>query len=175
MGTRKAIFLDRDGVINKEINYLYRIKDFELIDGVIPALQFFKKLGFLLIVITNQAGVGRGYYTENDVIKLHHYMENIFSENECAVDRVYYCPHGPNDNCECRKPKPGMIVQAVKEFDIDLNESWLIGDKNTDLLAGKNAGVKNLVLVRSGHIVNEEEPLAHYIFDSIYNVIDMLS
>lgn len=170
----KAIFLDRDGVINKEVNYLYKIEDFVLINGVFESLKHYRESGYIIIVITNQAGVGRGYYSEDDVLKLHKYMNGLFKNNHCFVDKIYYCPHTPDDGCKCRKPKPGMILEAAKEFNIDLKSSWIIGDKESDILAGKNAGIDKTILVRSGHPIDETSTQSSYILDSIYNSIEII-
>ncbi len=135
----KAIFLDRDGTINVEKNYLYKIEDFELLPGVIDALKQLQRAGYLLIVITNQSGIGRGYYTEDDFLKLNNWMVNMFKEQGITITEVYYCPHIPNAqiekyrmDCNCRKPKIGMYEQAVLDHNIDLSKSYAIGDKIRD-------------------------------------------
>ena len=149
----KALFLDRDGVINKEKNYLYKIEDFEFIDGVFETCKYFQEKGYLIIVITNQAGIARGKYTEDDYQTLTNWMIKEFEKNNIKISKVYYCPHHPDfsGDCECRKPNPGMILQAKKDFDIDLSQSILVGDKNSDIEAGINAGIKMNYLVETGH------------------------
>lgn len=149
----KALFLDRDGVINKEKNYLYKIEDFEFIDGVFETCKYFQDNGYLIIVITNQAGIARGKYTEDDYQTLTNWMIKEFEKNNIKISKVYYCPHHPDfsGDCECRKPNPGMILQAKKDFDIDLSQSILVGDKNSDIEAGINAGIKMNYLVETGH------------------------
>ena len=148
----KALFLDRDGVINKEKNYLYKIEDFEFIDGVFETCKYFQDNGYLIIVITNQAGIARGKYTEDDYQTLTNWMIKEFEKNNIKISKVYYCPHHPDfsGDCECRKPNPGMILQAKKFFDIDLSQSILVGDKNSDIEAGINAGIKINYLVKTG-------------------------
>lgn len=135
----KAIFLDRDGTINVEKHYLYKIEDFEFLPGVIEALKMLQDAGYLLIVITNQSGIGRGYYTENDFKVLNDWMVNTLKEKGIVISAVYYCPHLPDakilkyrKDCECRKPKLGMYYQAIKDFNIDLSQSYAIGDKIRD-------------------------------------------
>jgi D-glycero-D-manno-heptose 1,7-bisphosphate phosphatase len=152
---KKALFLDRDGVINKEKNYLYKIEDFEFIDGVFETCKYFQDKGYLIIVITNQAGIARGKYSETDFNKLTKWMIKEFEKQNIEISKVYYCPHHPDftGECECRKPKPKMILNAQQEFDIDLENSILVGDKNSDIEAGINAGIKNLFLVKTGHII----------------------
>jgi D-glycero-D-manno-heptose 1,7-bisphosphate phosphatase len=153
----KAIFLDRDGVINKEKEYLYRINDFEFIDGVFPTLKYFQKKGYLLFIITNQSGINRGFYTIDDFIALNRWMIHEFNKMDIQIAEVYFCPHTPEEKCKCRKPKPKMILDAKKEFDLDLENSILIGDKNSDIETGIKAGVHNLFLVTTGHLINENK------------------
>lgn len=176
MEINKAVFLDRDGTINKEVNYLYRPEDFQFIENTIESIKIFHKLKYKVIVITNQSGVARGYYTEDDVKKLHKHIDELLANKGTYVDHYYYCPHyseGTVDEykktCECRKPKVGMIVDAVKDFDIDLNESIIIGDKEIDAQTGKNAGIGKCVLVRTGHKIDEHVTVADEVFDNLYN------
>lgn len=139
----KALFLDRDGTINIEKNYVYKIEDFEFIEGVLGLILKYYKQGFLIIIITNQAGIARGYYTDKNYKNLTNWMLNQFDLNGIKISGVYYCPHHPEitGNCNCRKPNPGMINQAIHEFNIDASKSILIGDKKSDILAGENAGI----------------------------------
>lgn len=143
----KALFLDRDGTINIEKNYVYLIDDFEFIEAMIPVIKKYAEQGFLIIIITNQAGIARGYYTENDYYILTDWMVAEFRKKGINIAKVYHCPHHPEitGECNCRKPNPGMILLALKDFDINPAESVLIGDKKSDILAGENAGIgKNL-------------------------------
>ncbi len=153
----KALFLDRDGVVNKEKNYLYKIEDFEFIDEVFETCKYFQEKGYLIIIITNQAGIARGKYTEDDYEILTNWMIKEFEKNNIKISKVYYCPHHPDfsGDCECRKPNPGMILQAQRDFDIDLSQSLLVGDKNSDIEAGINAGIKMNYLVETGHEIYE--------------------
>lgn len=135
----KAIFLDRDGTINVEKSYLYKIEDFEFLPGVVEALRKFQEAGYLLIIITNQSGIGRGYYTEKDFEKLNDWMVSTLKEKGVTINDVYFCPHLPDaknnkyrKDCECRKPKLGMFNQAIKEHDLDLSKCYTIGDKIRD-------------------------------------------
>ena len=150
---KKAIFLDRDGTINIEKGYLYKIADFEFIDGMPLAIQRWNKLGFLVIVVTNQAGIARGYYKEKDVEILHMYINEELSKYNAHIDKFYYCPHHPTEgkgkylkDCNCRKPKTGLFERAIEENDIDISESYLFGDKNSDLEAGKKLGIKSFLV-----------------------------
>lgn len=174
----KAVFLDRDGVINKEINYLYKAEDFEFIEGVFPALKPFQDQGYLLIIITNQSGIARGYYSEADFLNLNQWMLKQFEAQGVNIARVYYSPYHPEygigkykKDTTCRKPNPGMILQAKEEFNIELGESILIGDKETDIETGINAGIKINILVRSGHRINEESTKATLVVDSIKDLL----
>lgn len=165
----KALFLDRDGVINIEKEYLYKIEDFEFIDGVFETCKTFQDQGYLLIVITNQAGIARGKYTENDFAKLTQWMIQQFTHKEILISHVYHCPHHPEftGKCDCRKPNPDMIIQAKKAFNLDLSKSILVGDKEGDIQAGINAGISRNILVRSGHPIDETKTKATNILDSI--------
>ncbi|RMA93309.1 D-glycero-beta-D-manno-heptose 1,7-bisphosphate 7-phosphatase [Hydrogenothermus marinus] len=153
----KALFLDRDGVINKEKNYVHKIKDFEFIDTVFEACRYFQEKGYLIIVITNQAGIAKGLYTEKDFQVLTKWMIKEFEKRKIKISQVYYCPHHPDytGKCKCRKPEPGMILKAKKEFNIDLEKSILVGDKNSDIEAGIAAGIKHNYLISTGHIINK--------------------
>ena len=145
----KAVFLDRDGVINKkpaEHDYVKSWREFILLDGVTEALKLFHKLGFLTIVITNQAGISKGLMSEDALLDIHNKLNKLLSKSGIKIDYFYYCPHQIKDKCECRKPKPGMIEKAVKDLNINLENSILIGDTDTDLKLGQNAGVKTVIM-----------------------------
>ncbi|RIJ46086.1 HAD family hydrolase [Maribellus luteus] len=146
---RKALFLDRDGTINIDKDYLFRIEDFEFQPGIFDLIRSYSDQDYLIFIITNQSGIARGYYTENDYLQLTQWMTEQLQINGIHVEKVYHCPHHPEitGSCTCRKPKPGLIVQALKEYPIDPERSVLIGDKERDILAGQNAGIgKNLYI-----------------------------
>lgn len=156
---KKAIFLDRDGTINLEKNYLYKIEEFEFLPGVIEALKMLQNNGFLLIIITNQSGIARGYYSEKDFDILNSWMLRTFAENGIMIDKVYYCPHHPNAiipkykiECNCRKPKLGMFEAAIEEFNLDIKKCYTIGDKIRDCSICKST------LCRGFLISNNEDP-----------------
>jgi D-glycero-D-manno-heptose 1,7-bisphosphate phosphatase len=140
---QRALFLDRDGVINIEKNYLYKQEDFIFIDGIFDLCKHYQRLGYLIFVVTNQSGIARGYYTEDDFRKLSQWMVFMFKQNGIDIQKVYFCPHHPDisGECYCRKPKPGMIFEAQKEFNIDLANSLLVGDKERDVESALNAGI----------------------------------
>jgi D-glycero-D-manno-heptose 1,7-bisphosphate phosphatase len=165
----KALFLDRDGVINKEKNYLYKIDDFEFIDGVFETCRKFHQDGYLIIVITNQAGIARGLYSLGDYQKLTNWMNAKFLEHGVKISATYCCPHHPDfsGECACRKPSPGLLKTARNDFNIDMASSIFLGDKESDIEAGIGAGVGKNVLVRSGHKINKISTQANAILDSI--------
>jgi len=167
---QKVIFLDRDGVVNKEIGYLHKIKDFKFIDGVIDALIRIQNKGFKIIIITNQSGIGRGLYTIEDFHELNNWMINYLKSKKINILEVFFCPHLPEDNCKCRKPKPGLFKDAIRKFNINVNSSYSIGDKETDIIAAKSAGIKTTILVRSGHKIDENNSKADHIFNSLSDV-----
>ena len=143
----KALFLDRDGVINEDAGYVCEIEDFKFIDGIFDALREFTGAGYKLFVVTNQSGIGRGYYTQEQFDALNKFMLESFKKEQIFITKVYFCPHAPEQKCTCRKPNPKMILDAKDEFKIDLENSLMIGDKPSDVEAGKRAGVgKNFLL-----------------------------
>ena len=150
---QKAIFLDRDGTINKYVGFLRNIDDFELIDGVSEAIKMINSSGYLAIVVTNQPVIARGEVTFEQLDEIHNKMETLLGKEGAYLDAIYYCPHHPHKgyegeipelkfDCECRKPKPGMLLKAAEEFNIDLSNSWMVGDGDNDVLAGIAAGCK---------------------------------
>jgi D-glycero-D-manno-heptose 1,7-bisphosphate phosphatase len=134
---RPAVFFDRDGVLNVDRHYLYRREDWEWVPGAREALQLAHDAGFLCVVVTNQSGIARGYYSEEDLAELHSW---VAQQAGGLIDAFYHCPHGPESDCECRKPRPGMLLRAAQELDIDLSRSVLIGDKASDIEAATAAG-----------------------------------
>lgn len=146
---KPAIFLDRDGTINEEMGYINHPDRFIVFPYVAPSIKIFNELGFAVVVVTNQSGVARGYFPENLVKKLHQRMLEIVEDFGAKIDAVYYCPHHPSEglkeyriNCDCRKPKPGMIVQAQKDLNLNLSASYMIGDRYKDINFAKKLGVK---------------------------------
>lgn len=143
----KAVFLDRDGTINiNEPEHLYKIKDFKFSPYAISALSKLSKTDYKIIILTNQSGIGRGYFKEKDLKKLHSWLFEKLNRNGIRIDKFYYCPHRPENNCFCRKPKIGLLKSAVKDFAISLNKSWIIGDSPRDIIMGREANVKTIKL-----------------------------
>ena len=177
----KAIFLDRDGTLNIDYGYVHEIDNFKFIDGAIDALRELKKMGYMLVLVTNQSGIARGYFSEEQFLQLTEWMDWSLAEQDVDLDGIYYCPHHSEGNgeykedCDCRKPKPGMLLQAIKELKIDPTQSIMVGDKVEDLKAGIGAKVKMNVLVRTGKPVTEDgERVADYVLDSIVDLPGIL-
>lgn len=181
----KAIFLDRDGVINEEIDLLCGKSDIVLCEGVKEALRLLKDRGFYLIVITNQPVIGRGLIDEGGIEELHKYLN---SELDNLIDAFYFCPHHPNADleeyrktCDCRKPSPGMILKAAKDFDIDLKRSFMVGDMPSDITAGGKAGCKTVLMksennekiIETGKKFDVEEPL--YKIDNLLELMEIVN
>ena len=139
----RAVFLDRDGVINKErTDYVKNIQELEILPNVAEPIKKLKTAGFLIVVVTNQSAVNRGFAKHENIKEIHNRIQEFLKRNETLIDAFYYCPHRPDENCSCRKPQPGLIIRAAVELKIDLKSSWLIGDNSTDLQAAKSAGCK---------------------------------
>ena len=171
----KALFLDRDGVINEDSGYVYKPEDFHFIDGIFELCHAALDLGYLLIVITNQAGIARGYFTEKDFLALNKWMLSEFDRRDINITAVYFCPfheeHGTpeykKDSFD-RKPNPGMILKAKEEFDIDLKNSILIGDKDSDMEAGRRAGVGRLLLLKGKYPIESASDV--FCYDSLQDI-----
>jgi len=170
----KVIFLDRDGVVNQEIGYLYKTSDFKFIDGIFQACKYFQSHDYKIIIITNQSGISRGYYSENDFKILTEWMLKQFLIKDINILDVLHCPHGPESSCSCRKPKPGMLLKAQSLYNIEMLYSWMIGDKEEDIKAANAAGINNTILVKSGHTIDEQNSNAKYILKSIQECIQII-
>ena len=158
----KVVFLDRDGTINEEVNYLHRPEDLKILPGVPQAIKLLRDAGFRIVVVTNQAGVARGYYQPQDVEHLHEYLNRQLEKEGTWIDHFYYCPHHPvhgigeyKKECHCRKPEPGLLEMAEAEYQIDKAHSYMIGDKLLDVEAGKRYGVSG-ILVGTGYGKQED-------------------
>ncbi|WP_394136125.1 D-glycero-beta-D-manno-heptose 1,7-bisphosphate 7-phosphatase [Aliivibrio fischeri] len=181
--SKPAVFIDRDGVINVDHGYVHKRDDFEYIDGVFDATKKLKEMGYLLVLVTNQSGIARGMFTEDQFEILTEWMDWNFADNGVDFDGIYYCPHHPEatvekykEACDCRKPNPGMLVSAQRFLDIDMENSIMIGDKKEDMMAAQAAGVGTRILVRTGKPVTEEgEALATAVLDSVADVPKFLS
>lgn len=168
---QKSFFLDRDGVINVEKHYLYLSKDFEFVDGIFDLCHAAVQAGYCLIIVTNQSGIARGYYSEQQFHDLMSWVMNEFSKRNLTITDVFYCPHHRDHGkgkyrveCTCRKPQPQMLFDAAKKHDLNLSESIFVGDKLSDILAGKAACVGKTALVGTGHVVSEQAKISADVF-----------
>jgi len=153
-GLRKALFLDRDGVVNVEKNYLHKIEEFELVEGIVEVCRAYQESGYLIIIVTNQSGISRGYYSEEDFATLSQWMVEHFKTLGITITHIYHCPHHESIDgaCECRKPEPGMFLEAQKAYDLDMKMSVMIGDNERDIEAAQRAGVGMNILFSSNVI-----------------------
>lgn len=172
--SRKAAFIDRDGVLNEERAFVHRIEDFAFVAGAIEALQALQASGYALVVITNQSGLARGLYSEADYLALTAHMEERLRASGVRLDAVEYCPHlaeAPIErfrvDCECRKPKPGMLKRAIAALDIDPAASFLVGDRLSDIEAGRRAGIRHCFLVRTGNPLPDDAARADGVYDDL--------
>ena len=179
---QKAIFLDRDGTINKYVGFLKEIDQFELISGADDAIKLINQLGYLAIVITNQPVIARGDITVEELNDIHNKMETLLGKSGAYLDGIYYCPHHPDKgfereipelkfDCDCRKPKPGLLIKAAKDFNIDLENSWMIGDSIADIQAGKSAGCKTALIGTES--LNCEDILEKDLLEAVLKIISM--
>jgi D,D-heptose 1,7-bisphosphate phosphatase len=145
----KAVFIDRDGTINRDVPYCSRPEDFELLPGVGEGIRLLKEAGYKIIVITNQSGIARGYFTREMLDNIHTRMNAELAKYHASIDAIYYCPHHPDDNCDCRKPKPKMIFEAARDQKLDLAQSFVIGDSEKDVEMGIKAKCKESLLINS--------------------------
>ena len=142
----RALFLDRDGTIIHDPGYLSKIEQIKFYEGVIEKIVLLKKIGFKIFIITNQSGVGRGYFSEEKLNYIHDHLMKMMRDRNAGVDGLRYCPHAPDDGCECRKPSPKMVLSLSEKFNVDLKQSFFIGDKIQDVLTGKNSHCKTVLI-----------------------------
>ncbi len=151
----KAVFLDRDGVLNQEMgDYVCRMEDFHVLDNF-EALKTLQNKGYMLLVATNQGGLAKGWYTEDELTRMHAHLKQVYKEHGVDIADFFYCPHHPlfTGNCDCRKPKPGLLLQGIAKYNIDPALSYFIGDRERDIEAGTAAGVK-------GILINSDQPIS---------------
>lgn len=173
--SRRAAFIDRDGVLNEERAFVHRAEDFTLLPGAVEALRLLKAADYLLVVVTNQSGIARGLYGESDYLALGEHIRERLAAAGVSLDAIEYCPHLPDATveryrveCDCRKPKPGMLRRAIRRLDIDPSASFLVGDRLSDVEAGRAAGVGRCFLVRTGYpLADEEVARADAVYDDL--------
>jgi D-glycero-D-manno-heptose 1,7-bisphosphate phosphatase len=170
----KAVFIDRDGTLIEEVNFLHRVEDLQYFPFTDEAIRLLKANGFLVVLVTNQSGIGRGVYTEAQMHTVHAQIQTDLTEK---LDAIYFCPHLPNEGCACRKPNLGMIESAMADLPIDLENSWMIGDKVLDVELGKNAGIKT-VLVLTGYGKKHLESLKRkpdFIVENLREAVEVIT
>ncbi len=173
MNRRAAIFLDRDGVLNRDVGYPHRIEDAILYDDVIPALRRMQRAGYLLLVVSNQSGVARGFFGMDEVSRFNRAIASQLRKAKIRItDKSFYvCPHGPRDGCSCRKPRPGLLRRAARQHRVDMKKSFTIGNSETDIEAGRRAGTKTVLLDRKGE---RSKTKADKIATSLSDIADLL-
>ena len=168
--SRRAVFLDRDGTIARDVHYCRCVEDFVLLPGAPQAIRALNDRGLKAVVITNQSGIARGYFTEETLRLIHLKMRNELQQHGASVDAIYFCPHHPDDNCQCRKPKPALILKAAEELDIALGLSYMIGDDLKDVEAGRSAGCRTIWIAsdssRAAGLPDHQLP--DHVADSLY-------
>jgi D-glycero-D-manno-heptose 1,7-bisphosphate phosphatase len=157
--SKAAVFLDRDGTINEQMGYINHLSRFVLLPQAIPAIRRLNEAGLKVVLVTNQSGAARGYFPASLVDEVHELMQNLLAAGGAHLDGIYTCLHGPDEGCLCRKPRPGLILQAARDLDLDLARSYLVGDRLDDLETAANAGVKG-ILVLTGYGRGEYQYLA---------------
>jgi D-glycero-D-manno-heptose 1,7-bisphosphate phosphatase len=175
----KAVFMDRDGTVSEEIGYMYDAGLYKPYAYAGPAIRRINESGMKAVLVTNQSGIGRGYFEESMVHQVHDILQAELSRHGARLDAIYFCPHAPDSGCECRKPNPGMLLQAQKDLDIDLTESYVVGDKQIDVETAYAAGAKS-VLVLTGYGRNQREmfmardPQPHLVAENLKEAVDAI-
>lgn len=170
----RAVFLDRDGTMAEDVSYCRRPEDFRLLPNTARAIKLLNEHCFKVIVVTNQSGVGRGYFTEETLAEIHEKMKRELAREGARVDAIYYCPHHPDDNCDCRKPKPGMILRAANDYDIDLKRSFVMGDMPSDIAMGQATGCRTILIGNRPPMSGGEaapEAIARDILEAAYSIV----
>jgi D-glycero-D-manno-heptose 1,7-bisphosphate phosphatase len=168
---KKAVFLDRDGTLIEDRGYMKATDQIVFLPGVIQALQKLMDMKYELIVVSNQSGIGRGLISEKDVLCINNILSEILQSSGIRISTFYFCPHHPNDNCDCRKPRPGMILRALNERDIDKSQSYMVGDKLSDAAAGIAAGVTPVLISNNIRVAKNGMVL---IFDSLLEFVSSI-
>lgn len=160
---QKALFLDRDGVVNVEKNYLHKPEDVEFVEGIVEVCRAYQEKGYLVIIVTNQSGIARGYYSEEDFYHLSRWMIERMEELGVTITKIYHCPHHEEISgaCDCRKPEPGMLLSAQKDYGIDMASSVMIGDSERDITAARRAGVGTSILLSAIAASSEADRIVH--------------
>ncbi len=173
-----AVFIDRDGTINEDVDYLNKVDELRLISGAGAAVKRINQAGLKAVVITNQSAIARGYLSEEGLLAIHEKLVRLLAVDGARLDGVYYCPHHPDDGCNCRKPASGMVLAAAKDLDVDLKKSYIIGDKISDIQLGYNLGLTS-ILVMTGYGRGQKELLSprirpDFIADDLYHAVEWI-
>lgn len=169
--TNRAVFLDRDGTMAKDVPYCRSPEDFELFPSTAKAVKLLGEHGFKVIVITNQSGIARGYFTEETLAQIHQKMKQELAKEGAGVDGIYYCPHHPDANCDCRKPKPRLVLQATEDFNIDLTRSFVVGDLEMDVGLGRAAGCRTVLLLPNPGNEDRKQGAPDYTAADLYDAV----
>jgi histidinol-phosphate phosphatase family protein len=174
-GLHRAVFLDRDGTIAKDVHYCRRPEDFHILPRVPQAIRLLNQHGFKVVVITNQSGIARSYFTEETLSRIHDRMKSDLQRDGASIDAIYVCPHHPDEGCECRKPKPLLLLRAAREIGITLDRSYMVGDDVKDVQAGRAAGCRTVWLTanpaRQDH---GSSPLSHHVAPDLFEAVEWL-
>jgi len=170
-----AIFLDRDGTINIDKNYVHKIEDWEFLPHAIEGLRILSLRGYKLVIITNQSGIGRGYYTCHDMEKLHRHVISLLKKNSIDIAGIYFCPHKPSDHCSCRKPETELLKKAATDLNINISGSYFIGDKTCDIKMGRDGGCKTIMVqTGKGGKDGEYEVVPDFIVSNLYEAATLI-
>ena len=170
----RAVFLDRDGTIAKDVPYCRRPEDFHILHRVPQAIRLLNQHGFKVVVITNQSGIARGYFTEETLSRIHDRMKSDLQQDGASIDAIYVCPHHPDDECECRKPKPALLIGAANDIGIILSRSYMVGDDPKDVQAGKDAGCRTVWLTADPAQQDRGLDFSNYIAADLFEAVEWL-
>lgn len=169
---RKILFLDRDGVVNQDKHFVSRVEDIQFIEGIFHLCKYFTAQGFEIMIVTNQSGIARGLFTEEDFLKVMEFILEEFKRNGIEILAFFHCPHGPDDKCKCRKPLPGLFTNAIQEFNVLANECVSVGDRERDILAAMSAGIPRNYLIRDRK-VGSDQMSGPIIVESLSQIVEI--
>jgi histidinol-phosphate phosphatase family protein len=165
---KEAVFIDRDGTINRDVPYCSRPEDFELLPGVGQGIKLLRDSGFKIIVVTNQSGIARGYFTRETLERIHNRMKEDLATYQAVIDAIYYCPHHPDEGCACRKPNPKLILDAAQDLNLNLTQSYIIGDSDKDAQAGNQAGCRKGFVIDPNRPLDPDQGIFHSFLEAVH-------